>query len=440
MASPSEILGLFTSPQQYQTQQQDLARARAMEYAKLTPLQRAETAIGQGAYNLAGAIGGALGGVDPQLQKITMRQQLASQLDQSNPESFMQVAQLAAQNGDPEFAMALADAGRKAQSEINLAQQRGAEKMTKEQRNAIAYASQFGTPDSIEYKEAYQQRFDELTLKAGKENKPFEFEAKEARLQDLKSALRVQRNQPTQNKEAIQRLEDSIQAIEGPAKPEPRPSVGSDREAIALDIYDKNYYDLTPSQRTEVNKRVDAKKIAEAKATAPLPGVKNFQDIPKLRSDILGVVKPFRDAVNATDNALESLDLSINQNNFIAFNAARVQLAKALAGGDLSQKEIAAAGGDPSILGSLIDTASTAFTGTPSLETQKKIKDTINAIQKVALKKGNAELSSQRVIAKRSGFNEDDFNAASDIPEFKSRKKKKTITLKSGKTVTVEED
>ena len=64
----------------------------------------------------------------------------------------------------------------------------------------------------------------------------------------------------------------------------------------------------------------------------------------------------------------------------------------------------------------------------------------VNAIQKVALKKGNAELSSQRVIAKRSGFNEDDFNAASDIPEFKSRKKKKTITLKSGKTVTVEED
>lgn len=436
----SEILGLFASPDQYQQQQQNLARARAIEYAKLDPFQKAESAIGQGAYNLGGAIGGALGGVDPQLQKITMRQQLASQLDQSNPDSFMQVAQLAAQNGDPEFAMAIAEAGRKAQSEMALTTQRTAEKMTNEQRNALAYASQFGTPDTQAFKDAYKERFDQLTLKAGKEKKPFEFEAKEARLQELKSALRVQKNQPTQNKEAIQRLEDSIQAIEGPAKPEPRPSVGSDREAISLDLYNQNYYDLTPSQRTEVNKKVDAKKIAEAKATAPLPGVKDFKDIPKFRSEILGVVKPFRDAINATDYALESLDLSINQNNFIAFNAARVQLAKALAGGDLSQKEIAAAGGDPSILGSLIDTASTAFDSTPSLDTQKKIKDTINAIQKVAQKKGNAELNAQRVIAKRSGFNEDDFNAASDIPEFKSRKKKKTITLKSGKTVTVEED
>jgi hypothetical protein len=108
MASPSEILGLFTNPQQYQQQQQDLARARAMEYAKLDPFQQANTAIGQGAYGLAGAIGGALGGVDPQLQKITQRQQLLTQLDRGNPESYKQLSKLAAQNGDPEFAMALA--------------------------------------------------------------------------------------------------------------------------------------------------------------------------------------------------------------------------------------------------------------------------------------------------------------------------------------------
>ena len=107
MATPSEILGLFTSPQQYQQQQQDLARQRAMEYAKLDPFQKASTAIGQGAYGLAGAIGGALGGQDPQLQKITQRQQLLSKLDRGNPESYKQLAKLAAQNGDPEFAMAL---------------------------------------------------------------------------------------------------------------------------------------------------------------------------------------------------------------------------------------------------------------------------------------------------------------------------------------------
>jgi hypothetical protein len=107
MPSQSEILGLFATPQQYQQQQQDLARARAMEYAKLTPLQRAEVAIGEGAYNLAGAIGGALGGVDPQLQKITQRQQILGMIDRSNPDSYTQAIQAALQTGDQEAAYLL---------------------------------------------------------------------------------------------------------------------------------------------------------------------------------------------------------------------------------------------------------------------------------------------------------------------------------------------
>jgi hypothetical protein len=127
MASPSEILGLFTSPQQYQQQQQDLIRQRAIEYAKLDPFQKASAAISEGSYNLAGAIGGALGGVDPQLQKITQRQQLLTQLDRGNPESYKKLAKLAAQNGDPEFAMALSQELTKLQessagTELKLAQ------------------------------------------------------------------------------------------------------------------------------------------------------------------------------------------------------------------------------------------------------------------------------------------------------------------------------
>jgi len=123
----SEILGLFTSPQQYQQQQQDIARQRAMEFARLNPFEQASASIGQGAYGLAGAIGGALGGQDPQLQIIARRQALLSQLDQSNPQSYMQVAQLAAQNGDPEFAMQIADAGRQMQSSMATARKSTAE-------------------------------------------------------------------------------------------------------------------------------------------------------------------------------------------------------------------------------------------------------------------------------------------------------------------------
>jgi hypothetical protein len=141
-----------------------------MEFARLDPFQQANAAIGQGAYGLAGAIGGALGGVDPQLQKITMRQQLASQLDQSKPESFMQVARMAAQNGDPEFAMAIADAGRQMQSNLLTQRKTTAEaekaelSLTQEQNlrdelsklppnsteaDILSIVTKYGSPDKI---------------------------------------------------------------------------------------------------------------------------------------------------------------------------------------------------------------------------------------------------------------------------------------------------
>jgi hypothetical protein len=111
--------------------------------------------------------------------------------------------------------------------------------MTNEQRNALEYARQFGTPDSQAFKDAFKERFDQLTLKAGKENKPFEFEAKEARLQELKSSLRVLENQPVQNKEAIQRLKDSIQAIEGSEKQD-IPKIGISEATGEAVFFDRN--------------------------------------------------------------------------------------------------------------------------------------------------------------------------------------------------------
>jgi hypothetical protein len=214
---------------------------------------------------------------------------------------------------------------------------------------------------------------------------------------------------PEFNAEIVKQLE----------KPSTEPSVGSDREAIAKDLFFKPFSQLTQEQVKAVNakKKADDEKLA--REGAPTSGIKEFKDIPKLRADIISTVKPFRDTVNAADNALTNISMSMNENNFISFNAARVQLAKALAGGDLSQKEIQAAGGDPSILGGVFDLASTAITSTPSIGTQQKIKDTIKAIRKVALQKGRAELEIQRTLAKRSNFTDEDFDLASDIPEFR---------------------
>jgi hypothetical protein len=60
-----------------------------------------------GARGLGGAIAGALGVEDPQMKKMSQRNQLLQQLDVNDPESFVSVAKLAAGLGDGEFAVGL---------------------------------------------------------------------------------------------------------------------------------------------------------------------------------------------------------------------------------------------------------------------------------------------------------------------------------------------
>jgi hypothetical protein len=293
----SEILGLFQSPEQYQANQLAQFRQRAANEVQLNPFQQAAIGMRQAGYQLGGGIGGALGGTDPQLDMISRRNALLSRLDQNDPESYMKVAQAAAQMGDAQFAIAIAQEGRKAKTEMARATQLGAEKMTNEQRNALAYASQFGTPDSQAFKDAYKERFDQLTLKAGQANKPFEFEAKEARLQELKSSLRVLENQPVQNKEAIQRLKDSIQAIEGSEKQD-IPKIGVSEATGEAVFYDRNQdlqfvkrkdpKDPTKQIRVPFEGRIDqttSKVSASASSKGADEGAKTISELSAKRVD-----------------------------------------------------------------------------------------------------------------------------------------------------------
>jgi hypothetical protein len=101
------VQSLFgVTPQAYQQAQQDRMDLQALQYAKLDPFQQANYAIGRGASGLAGAIGGALGGQDPELQRITMRQQIAGQIDFSDDESMKRGIAALAQS-DPQGAMQL---------------------------------------------------------------------------------------------------------------------------------------------------------------------------------------------------------------------------------------------------------------------------------------------------------------------------------------------
>ena len=114
------------TPEMYQQSQQARADAQALQYAKLSPFEQANFNISRGANMLAGAIGRGLGGEDPELARITARQQISRQINYNDPTSIAKGVEMLSQVGDTQGAMMLADVGRKATSEQALAAQRNA--------------------------------------------------------------------------------------------------------------------------------------------------------------------------------------------------------------------------------------------------------------------------------------------------------------------------
>jgi hypothetical protein len=112
------------TPEMYGEQQRTGALAEGIRLAQLDPAARGAAMTYAGARGLGNAIGGAFGIEDPQLKMISARNTIAQQIDQTNPESIMKGAQMLAQAGDNQGAMALAQYARQAQVQIAEQQQR----------------------------------------------------------------------------------------------------------------------------------------------------------------------------------------------------------------------------------------------------------------------------------------------------------------------------
>ena len=381
------VQSLFgVTPASYQQAQQDRINAQAMQYARLDPFQQAQYSIGRGANMLGGALGGALGAQDPELVKISARQQIARQLNPNDPASIQQAIAALQQAGDAEGAMMLQGEYRKLQESNALVAQRGAAA-----KASLAQAGRERTQAS-----------------------PKEVQLAVAELSGFPEGT------PEYNTLYAASLQDQM------APKEPKgPAFGTDREAVAAEVYGKPFGQLTQLERAAVNKRVEeegGRKAAAGAAKLVLPGEKALVDIPGFRATVQKTIEPQAKAVFAADNALTNIEDSITTGNFASYRAAQVQFAKAIAGaGDLSQKELKAAGADPALLGGTADYLSSLFTSTPTLDTQNKIKRTLQAIKKVSTDKANAEIDSQRKIALRNkGYDPDAVNAALNFPEFQA--------------------
>jgi len=391
----SEIVGsLFgVTPELYQEQRDQMARQRAMQLARMAPLEQASYGAARAGQQLGGAFASAMGVEDPQMRLISQRNALAKQIDMTDPDSIMRGAQMAAQMGDTSTASALAEYARKAASEMALTQQRLRERQGVDPIQQLIRAGKH-TPQSIS-----------LYAKSG----------------DIKD----------------------LELIEKPEKG-PTPT-----EIEKLQLYRERLIDggAPASKIAEVEAIIKAASTGRGTVVQNImpefPGDKKFADIPAFRSSVQKTIEPMSKIVLATDNALTGINDSLKTDNFASFRAAQTQFARAISGGgDLSQKELLAAGADPSLLGGAQDFISTAFTSTPSKDTQQKLKKTLEALRTVSINKANDEIERQRKIALRNkNYNPEDVNTALDFPEFKNKPKgSRTITLKSGKTVTVVEE
>jgi hypothetical protein len=153
-----------------------------------------------------------------------------------------------------------------------------------------------------------------------------------------------------------------------------------------------------------------------------MPGDKNLADIPAFRASVQRTIDSQLKTITATEQALTAIDDSLATSNFAAYRAAQVQFARAISGaGDLSQRELKAAGADPSLLGGTADYLSTVFSSTPTADTQKKIRSTLLAIQTVARRQAQGEVNQQKAMALRSpGYNPDAVSEALKFPQLQA--------------------
>lgn len=372
MAEPSIVQGLFgITPESYQQQRDAAAYQRAAAFGQMSPMESARTSIFYGANQLGNVAAGMLGAEDPQMRLISQRNALAKQIDMNDPESIMRGAQMAAQSGDTVAAGQLAEYARKAASDLALIQQRLRERQGVDPIQQLIRAGKH-TPQSIDlYSKSGNIQDLELIEKPAKGPTPTEIER-----------LQLYRQQLIDSKAPASQIAEVDAVIKGASSP---------RGTVVQNVMPE------------------------------YPGDKKFADIPAFRSSVQKTVEPMSKVVFATDNALTNIDDSIKTNNFASFRAAQVQFARAIAGsGDLSQKELLAAGADPAILGGTADYISRLFSSTPTIDTQNKIKSTLGAIKTVSVNKANEEIDRQRKIALRNkNYNPQDVETALDFPEFK---------------------
>ena len=145
--------------------------------------------------------------------------------------------------------------------------------------------------------------------------------------------------------------------------------------------------ELSQGEADIIDKLLEARGIKKAKAgktDVNLPGVSKAGDVTGLRKDIQAITKPYQDQADAAGDAIDLANMAIKTNNFAAVSSLSRSLAKAAGEQQLSGKDVAAFGIDPSLVGSVSDTIARLAKGRPTVDTLVQLRQLAEAISKKA--------------------------------------------------------
>jgi hypothetical protein len=388
-----------------------MMQRQAAELAQLDPYQSVRFGAIRAGQQFGRGLAGILGAEDPQLRMISTRQSALQGINLGDPESIFTAARQLADAGDQQGALMLADYGRKAQADAALVAQRTRERMSPALQAAgrireLTVGKQDlldkgALPDSPEIKAIDVEI---ASLSRGGAGKPQTFgenrEAKALELFDKPFADLSTGERKTVN-----------DALEKPDKAAKAPTFGVDREAVAQEVYGKSFFDLTQTEKAAVNKRVDEEKGRQAEKGSPkfvMPGQKEPIDIPKLRKTLTETLDRYKSTIDAGDSAIRLLAQAKETNNASSFNAGITELAKmSQGGGRLSNQDVELARKDPAVLSRATDMVATAVFGRPSKYTIDDILKTVKTLREVAAAKYTRELNTQKKIASKAKIDQE---------------------------------
>ena len=321
----SEILGLFTSPEDYQMRQQQAAQNRAFQFAQLDPFEKASYSAYQGGRALGDFGGRLLGGEDPQLRKITMRQQMLTgagggpRINLNDPGSMLRAANVAQEQGDPEFAQYLIGAANDlakniaetrsktataARTELTIAQE---EKLRDElaklpsdatEKDLLTVVSKYGDPNRI-MALLQSSQMGQATREARREEKELTL-AQQAKIEQEK----IQAKKDAAEAEAERKRQAALEA----AKNQKERDAANNQARL---------------ERIEVEKRAKAETKALIEASKPPKTLSanlqkeetaNLENIDKYEAQIKALEGPIKNLIPDSKTGKPFLDLGIGKN------------------------------------------------------------------------------------------------------------------------------